>query len=442
LFLSYQRADGNGRKISCSSYIDEVLRLLTGKTSEDNPAVDVVAKHHREKFFQPGIRRLRVVPSRMECSMLTGVFAPEEILDQIHQTSPEIAESLKHFASKLSSIEIEPALPVDGCINPSESMWSSLLDENKTLRLSYSRFKNYLNCPFQFYSAVLLQLLESPREAGQEEHDIPPPLKGKISEDVVKGAIGYIARGKAMKDAIALASRDVQQKYRNLFPDLLLNLYLRRFRKGAEVLLPYLEREGCDLSRSRTPQRADVIEMELVPPQGLRPSVRIRGIPDLILCRPKDKDLIGELKWGTKAVGNTLSFVWNSHEAQFCIYSPLIRAQEGWLDFFPFRYFRLDAFAEYGDPARMIVRIEELLAGAKITPELPARFYGACANDKEIDEYFGKAVQKANHILSGNFRIIKDPGFLYAACTNCSFTQLCRRTHTPTLLRSKQVEHP
>lgn len=438
LFLSYLRADSEGRKTACSSYLDEILRILTGKTSEKNDAIFVVPKHHKSKFLNKK-EVLTVLPSLSECATLTTAFAPQELFEQIFRSNPDYFHSLSEFAIQLGSPDLKPALAVDGRILDSESLWKQILKEDRTLHLSYSRFKNFLQCPFQFFSHAILQLQESPRDSGQEDHDINPLMKGRLAEAVVKGALRYMrSESRPMKSAVDSAAKDVQRKYSDFLPPALFGFYMKQFRIAAEHFIAHIIKEGYDLSKTETPEYEDLIESEFLVGNESRPTVTLRGIPDLLLYKAgKKQGLIGELKWGSKSVANTPGGIFSRNEAQFCTYPALVEKQTGMS--LPFQYFRLDVFSQLGLPGEIIKRMERLQGTEKNRLDIPARLFGGQASG-EIAEYFGRVQGEMLAIVDGNYRIIKEAGFVFTPCTSCSFTQLCRRTHTPTLLRAKQAE--
>ena len=116
LFLSYLRADSEGRKTACSSYLDEILRILTGKTSEKNDAVFVVPKHHKSKFLN-NKEELTVLPSLSECATLTTAFAPKELFDKIFRANPDYFYSLSEICGSTWSTRAE-ARTRGGWTNP------------------------------------------------------------------------------------------------------------------------------------------------------------------------------------------------------------------------------------------------------------------------------------------------------------------------------------
>jgi hypothetical protein len=446
LYLSYQRADSEGRKQSASTYLEEVLRMVTGKTLEDNPAVQAIPKQHSSKFQGNDI-----LPTLAECSSLPRNYDPSELLLHSYQMPGEYFGQLKTFASQINSRDHVTAELVDGCIQDSRPLWASFLSARDAteIRVRYSHFKNYLSCPFQFFSSVVLGLRESPRESGAEEHDMNPLLKGILSESIVKGTIRHLKQDSMpVPAAIRKAAQGVRRKYGDVFPRMILEMYIDRFVLAATNLLEYLQEEDYRLELSETPEYENKESLELIPagesPGGA--SLVLTGIPDLITYKARKRSgLISDLKWGTAGVAGTPSEIFKTAEAQFCLYPAMVEKRIG--ELLPFRYFRLNVFEELGTPTRVANGLKKIgLKGD--SAKLVLRNFGgeslprsagkrdAASQEHWLDECKRLAVQ----LLSGEFRIIKDPMGPFSACGRCSYTQVCRRSHAATLLRTKTVE--
>ena len=446
LFLSFQRANEKGQKLASSTYLDEVLRLLTGTTSEANPVVRVVPRRQSLKFESGAL------PTPAECATIPAMFSASEILSARHQL-PAIYENLiRENAALLNTRDVDNGRIVDGCLPDTSRLWPAVLmrrmpdREDRYLRLSYSRFKQYLQCPFNFYADEILQLDVSPRDTEEAEHDLSPLLKGRMAEDVVKNALARMRQdGTALDQAVDAATTETAARYSKILPSLLIEIYMAQFHHAALLFLRYMERQEFRLSASTTPGREEMIEAPLVTGEAGMPTITIRGIIDLLLSYSETPDVIGELKWGSKSVGNTPAYIFSNGEAQFCIYPAL--QEHGTGKRLPFRYFRLDAFHRYGAPDHAQQEIENLRpARSTIKADTALRIFGAAAlprgagEDKDSQEYFFEQCQAAGRqIQAGQFRILKDPSLAWAACRFCDFTQLCRKSHTATLLRSKRA---
>ncbi|HSP06929.1 MAG TPA: PD-(D/E)XK nuclease family protein, partial [Acidobacteriota bacterium] len=223
-----------------------------------------------------------------------------------------------------------------------------------------------------------------------------------------------------------------------LLPPVLLDVYMTLFNEGAVSLLRNLERAGYDLSASETPQYENMIRAEVLPANRGLPALFLRGIPDLLLRHRSGKRLIGELKWGARSVGKTPGAALASNEAQFCTYPELVRANGG--GELPFRYMRLDAYASFGDPDELARRVKSFPVKGTIKKDNAVRTFGFRVEFQEAAANLEKIMPEVERLREGNFRILKDPSLQFGPCRHCSFTQICRRSNTETLLRAKQAE--
>ena len=114
LFLSYQRADAQGRKLTCSAYYDEVLRILTNNTSEENSAVCAISRQLETKIMDYGQPRSEILPTLSECSALADWYSSEEVLHHTHQLPPEFSQQAMVFAHRMNSYDMNEAAILDG----------------------------------------------------------------------------------------------------------------------------------------------------------------------------------------------------------------------------------------------------------------------------------------------------------------------------------------
>lgn len=429
LFLSFRRADENGRKSAISNYLDEVLRLITGATSENNDFIQVVPRHHASKFHSG------ILPTVTECEALTALCPPKDVLNS-RGLPLQYSVNLSDFAAKLNGTDLHNSAAVDGNIQDAAELWKQPYPE--AITVSYSRLKSYLQCPFQFFARHVLLLEESPRDAVEEGHDLDARLKGRMAEDVVKHALECLKQEKiSVEQAVDRGAVKVRRRYAALLPPVLLDIYMKLFRAGALQVLQHLEHNGYDLAASETPQYEDMMLMELLPEADGLPALRLRGIPDLLL-KGRKGGLIGELKWGSRPVGRSTGLVFLANEAQFCTYPELVRSNGG--AELPFRYFRMDVFASYGDPDAILRRIKSIPAETRIDRGLAVRIFGNAMSCEESATFLERVKLQADRLRHGDFRIVKEPTLQFGPCRLCSHTQICRRSHTETLLRAKRAE--
>ncbi len=444
LFLSYQRADAQGRKLTCSAYFDEVLRVLTNKTSQDNPAVCAISRQLETKLMDYGRPRPQILPTPSECSALADWFSSEEVLNHTHHLPPEFSKQAIVFAHRMNSYDMNEAAILDGCIEDPARLWSAVLKSRGMdyLRLSYSTMKSFFSCPFQFFGTVVLKLEESPKETENDEQDMDAMTKGILAETVVKGAINIIKNSQSSIDqAVKEAVTQTREKYRDVFPPLILNLYMKKFQHAAENLLRYLQSEGYDLKRSIVPEfeNKETVELLNAETNELGFPVIISGVLDLITFKAFGGDgLISDLKWGGSRTANTPNAMHQKGELQFCLYPAMYEVSSG--EYLPFRYFRLNIFEQFGDPNQIEKKLRKLGVSE---PDRVMRYFGGASESAKTylqEEQFLKTKNCGIEMLKSQFRILKDPGVPFSECKYCSYTQLCRRSHASTLLRTRMAD--
>ncbi len=425
LYFSYQRADSDGRKKSPSIYIEEVLRLLTRKTSGQNLLVQHLPRHLGDRLDQ------RYLPAPQECAILVERYSPYEVLQRLYGLRTEYTRSVFSFSESLNSMDRNAATEIDGMLSDSKNLWKTFFDGK--LRYSYSRIKDYVRCPFMFFSDRILKLESSPFQPTQVQHDLTPVVKGRLAESVVKEAINKIkSSGTPIDQAINHAENKVRRKYGPYLPKVLMDHYLIQFSRAALVLLEFLESEGYDFAYAEIPDRGYDAEMPLVASdQG---KMNIYGIPDLLFYG--SKRLIGEMKWGASATAETSDQMFKRGELQFCCYPELERQHRQLLEVAEFRYFRLNIFAEIGSPKDLERKLRSLGSPGRLDTTL--RIFGHAPSTTEVSDNLERLKAIGEAILRGEFRIVEDPGDFFSPCTTCKFSLICRRTHSATLLRAKK----
>jgi hypothetical protein len=109
-------------------------------------------------------------------------------------------------------------------------------------------------------------------------------------------------------------------------------------------------------------------------------------------------------------------------------------------EYLPFRYFRLNVFEQFGDPTQIEKKLQNIgLSDARVV----MRYFGGVSENAKTykqENQFSKTRDCGIELLKSQFRILKDPGVPYSDCKYCSFTQLCRRSHASTLLRTRMAD--
>lgn len=426
LCLSYLRADSDGKKQSPSIYVEELLRIQTSQTAEKNESVEQIPRHYASRF------RDVTLPTPSECAILTARYSPSEVLPECYGMRPDYVSATRAFAAMLNSTERSDASEVDGCMPDSTVFWKDFADGQ--LRYSYTRIKDYVNCPFSFFSDRILRLQSSPFEPTEIAHDLTALVKGRMAESVVKEAIPKLRLGTSIEEAIQHASARVRRKYASYLPKLVLEIYLSQFSRGAQRLLEFLQEEGYDFAYAEVPGREYDPKLKLVEDDS--GSLTVYGIPDLLFYG--QKKLIGEMKWGSPATSETTHAMFNRGEFQFCIYPELERSHRQLLETADFRYFRLNAFADMGSPSDMEEKLRAMGSPQKI--DVTLRIFGNAPTSQEVAAGFERLKGYGRGILRSEFRILKDPSDFFSPCSYCRFVLICRRNHSATLLRAKDEQ--
>ena len=418
IYLSYQRADSEGRTKSASIYIQEASRLL-------NCTVEAFPRHLEKRLGT------QFLPSPHECATLVRQYSPREVLGQFYGLPPEYIAGTFAFAEKLNSMDRVAAAPIDGMLGEPSELWKVLSDGK--LRFSYSRIKEFVKCGFSFFSDRILKLQPSPFKPTEIAHDLTPLVRGRIAESIVKEAIPKLrAGGASVDDAVQSAETKIRRKYAPYLPKVLLEHYLIQFSRAARVLLHYLQRQGYDFSFAEVPGRDYMPEMTLLLEE--EGTMNIYGIPDLLLYG--SKKLIGEMKWGSAATAGTADSMFTKGELQFCFYPELERQHRQLLEPADFRYFRLNIYGDLGSPEELEQKLRALRSPANLDTTL--RIFGTYPAEEEIAENFEKLKNVGREILRGEFKILEDPNDYWSPCTTCAYILMCRRTHSATLLRAKK----
>jgi hypothetical protein len=417
LDLSYQRADADGRMKTASIYI-EALRFF-------EIPVESFARHLEKRLTS------EFLPAPQECAMLVKKYSPSEVLRNFYGLSSTFVEHAVSFAEKLNSMDRASAAMIDGVLEDPRDLWKIVSDGK--LRFSYSRIKEFVRCGFSFYSDRILKLQPSPFAPTEVPHDLTPLVKGRIAESVVKEAMPKLkSAGATVEEAVQFAETKLRRKYSPYLPKVLLDHYLSQFARAALTLLHYLQRQGYDFSFAEVPGRSYMPEMNLLLER--EGQLDIYGIPDLLFYG--SKKLIGEMKWGAAATAQTADSMFTRGELQFCFYPELERQHRQLLETAEFRYFRLNIFAELGDPDELEGVFRDLHSPNDLRTTL--RVYGLAPRQEEVSDYFEKLKEIGREILRGKFKILEDPNDYWSPCTTCNFVLMCRRTHSATLLRAKK----
>src|SRR5215467_10426513 len=149
LYLSYQRADDQGRPLAPSPYLAEVNRLF----GSDELPVEAVPRRLTDRMSQrPSIQTV-LPPTDLAIWMTLSGHDPTALV----QATRGNADLLSHSLEALEGIDDEGAAlnDFDGLTGPLDIHWSRLRQRG----VAPSPLERYARCPFQYFAADVLRLV-------------------------------------------------------------------------------------------------------------------------------------------------------------------------------------------------------------------------------------------------------------------------------------------
>lgn len=160
LYLSYQRADEQGRMLAPSPYLSEAARNL----GIDEQPVEAIARRLGDRVSQrPGIRNFLPPGDLILWSIANG-----QNTDVLLKTAGRDSSWFEYSVGALERIEDEtPSLnEFDGLTGPLDAHWALICKRG----IAPTPLERYARCPFQYFSADVLRLEPIP-ELSPEEPD-------------------------------------------------------------------------------------------------------------------------------------------------------------------------------------------------------------------------------------------------------------------------------
>ncbi|MGQ0666635.1 MAG: PD-(D/E)XK nuclease family protein [Nitrospiraceae bacterium] len=148
LYVSFQRADDNGRVLAASPYVMEGAKRLN---LPDCP-IESVPRRLTDRIAHRPAMRLFLPPADLTQWMAMQGRDPVPLLLAIGQD----AELFRHAATALDHIEADsPSLTAfDGQTGPLSSHWSRIVQRG----IAPTPLERYARCPFQYFAADVLRL--------------------------------------------------------------------------------------------------------------------------------------------------------------------------------------------------------------------------------------------------------------------------------------------
>ena len=148
LYLSYQRADGSGRMLAASSYLEEARHRFRC----DEQPIDVVPRRLTDRVVQRPTIKQFLPPAELTQWLAMNGQDPSDLVQSLGRD----VESLRHATAALDRIEEDGNTlnPFDGMAGPVESHWGRLIERGA----APTPLERYARCPFQYFASDVLRL--------------------------------------------------------------------------------------------------------------------------------------------------------------------------------------------------------------------------------------------------------------------------------------------
>ncbi len=148
LYLSYQRADNNGRLSAASPYFTQDI----GQPHSSDDPIDIIPRRLTEQVARRPAIRFFLPPRELACWMAMQGQNPTILLQSVGQD----ADLFNHAAAALEHIEQDdPSLTAfDGLTGRLSAHWSRVMERG----VAPTPLERYARCPFQYFAADVLRL--------------------------------------------------------------------------------------------------------------------------------------------------------------------------------------------------------------------------------------------------------------------------------------------
>jgi len=174
LYLSYQRADEEGRPLAPSSF----LRGLTRSESEDHLVPEwSLARRLSDRLDDHLFRDSMLTREELGLKFLLQGRDPSVLLEQSNRNSLIFQQGILAIAALERSLTMPGVF--DGMIGPIDDHWQRLTDGG----LSPTSLERYAQCPFQYYASHLLRINDRLHHKTEE---LPVSVMGLLYHDVLR----------------------------------------------------------------------------------------------------------------------------------------------------------------------------------------------------------------------------------------------------------------
>lgn len=182
LYLSYQRADADGRPLAVSSYLEPDLRAGDGR--QQAPDL-VLPRRLSDRLTLPLFAPPLLTPDELGIGLILQARDPEALLEATGRSGTLfrhgmfLVQELERAAGALG--------PHDGCTGPVARHWAEAVERG----LAPTALARYARCPFQYFSAHVLKL-EPIRERPCD--DLPAPVLGELCHETLRASYERLRR--------------------------------------------------------------------------------------------------------------------------------------------------------------------------------------------------------------------------------------------------------
>lgn len=182
LYLSYQRADADGRPLAASSYVESDRRDGDGR--ERAPDL-IVPRRLSDRLTLPLFVPSLLTRDELSLGLILHQHDPAALLDATGRSGA----LFRHGATVVQELEgAAGALgPHDGCTGMVERHWAETTERG----FAPTSLERYARCPFQYFSAQVLKLdpiRERPRD------DLPAPVLGDLCHAALRESYERLLR--------------------------------------------------------------------------------------------------------------------------------------------------------------------------------------------------------------------------------------------------------
>lgn len=167
LYLLYQRADGNGRPLAPSAYLDPFLHGGARDRSADVSVPRRLADRLELPLFAPPL----LTREELAVGLVLQGRDPTALLDSAGKSGALFAHGLD--ALHVIESEARGLGDYDGLTGPLDQRWAALASRG----LAPTPLEQYARCPFQYFSAQVLRLEPVRYETAG---DVSPPVLGEL----------------------------------------------------------------------------------------------------------------------------------------------------------------------------------------------------------------------------------------------------------------------